>query len=383
MSVDPFAGILDPFAYWDIATTYDRYSAFFDLVIYCTIFIAIANAVFTRRFTGRAGKAMATAIGMALGISLSLAEHQYGWNLRQAGPIAVFIALLLVGFLLLHVMLRVHITWKLAVPLTYILIYLFVRAMSPALFRQMAARVPFINLLTAIVFLICVWQFAVAIWPKGHAHGEPNTNDVGFIASLNRKREQRETKVEKRIKKKLAPQAQRETGRLEHNLQALEREARKEHPNWQAMAQALSGIAHRGDEVIRTVDRIRVLDRRLRNFDWHELQELSSYCREMSESDRERLKEQIHLERRKIVQEHTIVELAERCERRHGHFRRLIDDAGRACSYEDRDGVVREIHAAMQIEDQQKQDLKRLRHAEKRLLSLTKIKLRKEKGGEK
>jgi hypothetical protein len=33
MSRDLFSGILDPFAWWDIGATYNRYSAFFDLVI--------------------------------------------------------------------------------------------------------------------------------------------------------------------------------------------------------------------------------------------------------------------------------------------------------------------------------------------------------------
>lgn len=34
MSRDPFGGVLDPFAWWDISATYDKYSGFFDLVIY-------------------------------------------------------------------------------------------------------------------------------------------------------------------------------------------------------------------------------------------------------------------------------------------------------------------------------------------------------------
>jgi len=375
---DPFAGVLDPFAWWDISATYDRYAGFFDLVIYCSIFIALAHVVFTRRFTGRPGKVMATAIGLALGISLTLAEQQFGWNLRQAGPIAVFIALVLVGFLILHVLLRVHVTWKLAVPLTYILLYLFVRAMSPTMLQAVASRVPFINLLSAIIFLICVWQLGVALWPKGHGHGETAASDASFIAGLDRKREQREVKVEKRIKKRLAPQAQRETARLEHSLQALLKDLKRDSPDWRAIAQALAGIAHRADEVVRAIDRIRVLDRRLRNFDWHELQELSGYCHDLDENDREKLKQQILLERRKIVQEHAIVQLAERCERRHQEFRGALDRAAQACSREDRDSTAHHVSSAVGIEEQQKEDMKRLRQAEKRLLSLTRLKLKKE-----
>ena len=45
---------------------------------------------------------MATAIGLALGISLAVAGRQFGFSFRAAGPIAVFLALLLVGFLILY-----------------------------------------------------------------------------------------------------------------------------------------------------------------------------------------------------------------------------------------------------------------------------------------
>ena len=77
MSHDPFSGILDPFAFWNIAGTYEKYSGFFDLVVYCSVFIAIANVVFTSRFTGRPGKVMATAVGIALGVSLAAVERQF------------------------------------------------------------------------------------------------------------------------------------------------------------------------------------------------------------------------------------------------------------------------------------------------------------------
>lgn len=380
MSRDPFGGVLDPFAWWDISATYDKYSGFFDLVIYCTIFIALAHVVFTRRFTGRAGKAMATAIGLALGISLTLAEQQFGMNLRQAGPIAVFIALLLVGFLILHVLIRVHVTWKLAVPLTYVLMYLFVRAMSPALWRAISDRVPFISLLSAIIFLICVWQVGVAIWPKGRDRHEAKDSDSAFIATLDRKHEDREVKVEKRIKHKLVPGVRRETERIERNLEGLLRELKRDSPRWQAIEHALSDIGHRSEEVVKAIDRIRILDRRLRNFDWHELQQLSSYYRDLSDNDQQRLKEQMQLERRKIVQEHAIVELAERCEHRYQQIRQGLDQASRACSMEDRDGTAHSISRVIQLEEQQKNDLRQLKRAEQKLLQVTRLKIHKEKG---
>lgn len=380
MTSDPFAGLLDPLAWWDLSATYDKYAAFFDLTIYCAIFIALAHVVFTSRFSGRPGKVMATAVGLALGISLAVGEERFGWNLRQAGPIAILIALLLVGFLILHVLVRIHVKWTLAVPLSYVIVYLFVRAMSPALLAVITDKVPFVNLLSAIIFLICVWQVGVAIWPKRHSDVMSGGNDSSFVSGLERDNEKREIKVEKRIKRHLAPQAERETVRLERNLGALLNETKREKPDWQGIARALSDIAHKADEVNALTDRIRVLDRRLRNFDWHELQELSGYYQDLNDADKERLKEQILLERRKIVQEHAVVELAERCERRHEEFRSVLDSASRACLAGDSASATQSISHAIAIEHEQAQDMDRVRHAEKRLLSLTKLKLRREAG---
>jgi hypothetical protein len=378
VSRDPFEGVLDPFAWWDISGTYDKYAGFFDLVIYSAIFIALSNIVFTSRFTGRAGKAMATTIGIALGVSLAIAERQFGWNLRQAGPIAVLIALLLVGFLILHVLIRIHVSWKLAVPLTYVLVYLFVRAMSPALLAALSDRVPFINLLSAIIFLLCVWQVGVALWPRRSGDGAPSGHDASFIAGLDRPNEEREIRIEKKIKRHLAPEARRETARLEHSLRALAKELEKDRPDFKAVAQTLSSIAHRADDVVRTIDRIRMLDRRIRNHDFRQLQDLGSYYQELNDADKERLRDQISLERRKIVQEHAIVELAEACERRHGQLRATLDEAARACFAGDRASAAQHVAAAAAIEDEQRRDLERLQDMEKRLLSLTKLKLRRE-----
>ena len=378
MSADPFAGVLDPFAHWNISATYERYSAFFDVVIYCTIFIALSHVVFLRRFPGRAGKALATTIGLALGISLAVAGQQYGFSLRAAGPIAVLLLLLLVGFLILHTLLHIHVSWTLAVPLTYVIMYLFLRALSPALFDRVAATVPFISLLSVLMFLICVWQIGVHLWPRRDGANLANTNDAAFVARLDRKDEEREVKVEKRLAKHMAPEAYRETSRIENSLEAVQKEMQKDRPDWRAAAQALSEIAHRSDEVIQAVDKIRILDRRLKNFDLRQLQELSGYYQQLNDGDKERLKEQIQLERGKIIQEHAINQLAERCEQRHGEIRRLLDDAQRACYSGNRDLVLSQVATARAMGEQQRIDLRSLRNSERQLLDLTRLKLKKE-----
>ncbi len=322
---------------------------------------------------------MATAIGLALGISLAVVEQQFGWNLREAGSFAVLIALLLLGFLILHVLIRVHVSWTLAVPLSYVIVYLLIRAMSPALFQVMSNRMPFINLLTAIIFLICIWQIGVALWPKSRADDPAHNSDASFIAGLNRKVEEREIKAEKRMKRHTIPEVRREAHRIERSLRGVQQELSRDSADLKAVAQALSDIIHRSDNVTQELDRIRTLDRRIRNADWKQLQELNGYYRDLSEEDRGKLKEQILLERRKIVEEHAIFEMAERCEQRQMRLRDALNHASRQCMDGNRSEAARLVEGAVSIEREQNDELNHLRVAERKLLNLTKYKLQMEK----
>ena len=374
---DPFRGLLDPFAWWDVSATYSRYAGFFDLVVYCAIFIALCHAVFINRFTGRPGRALSTVLGIALGISLAVVERRFGWNLGMASPIAALIALLLVGFLLLHTLMKLNITWTLAAPLTYVIIYLFIRGVSPKLMAAISTRAPFIHLLAAVMFLICVWRIGLHLWP-GRSDPPSRESDAGFVANMDHDRERNELRLVKKLKRRLAPEAEKQTVRLERSLDALQKEIAKPQPDWTAIARTSSQIAHDADSTIQTVDRIRVLDRRIRNFDWHQLQQLNGYYQSLGEAERQELRDQIVLERRKILQETAIDQLADACERRHQDFRRTMDRLGRASMSGDKAGATEAVSTVASLENQQKSDLDKLGHCEKRLLSLTRSKLREE-----
>lgn len=377
MAADPFAGILDPFAFWNISATYNRYSAFFDLVIYCSIFIAVTHAVLSHRFVGRPGKALSTAIGLALGISFTLLQRQFGWNLGQAAPIAVVIILFLVGALILHLLVKLGMSWKLAVPLSYVIVYLYLRAMATAIGAWIKAKVPFVNLLSAIVFLICVWQLGVALWPSSWGSREPRGQSE-FPAGMNRKDERHELRVEKRIKRRLTPAAERQTAGIQSRLKTILKDLNNEKPDWESVSGALSGIAHDSENVVALIERIRLLDQRLEAFDLREFKELRGYYQQLPEEDRAELKEQIMFERKKIIEEHEILQLAGRCEVRHRDFRHLVDQAAAAVAKRDRIAASRHVSSAIALVNQQSADITQLRRAEKRLLHLTRKKLRTE-----
>jgi len=155
---------------------------------------------------------------------------------------------------------------------------------------MIAERVPLINLLSIVIFLICLWQAGAILWPQWSGNPQSNGSDASFIAGLDRNDEEREETVQKRLTKKLAPEAYRETCRIEHNFEAVQNELRRDRPDWQRAARALSEIADRSDETIPIADRIRSLDLRLRNFDWRELQRLPKRCFSRSRAKSARLR---------------------------------------------------------------------------------------------
>lgn len=370
MSYDPFAEALAPFAGWNLAATYDKYYALFDLIIYCTIFIALSQAVLGARFRGRPGKALASALGIALGMALAIAESQYGWNLRMAGGLAAIIMLILFGLLLFHLLHQLGMKWDTAALVSYIIIYLLTAGIYPQVLRDAPALV----LIAAIAFLICSWKLIMRLWPKG----KPG-NDAGFVAMLDRKREKSEVKQIAKTQGRELPQAQKEDRRIEKTLKGLKTELEHSNPDFKEVAQATAAIAHKTNDVIRTLDKVRIMDRRLRNFEWHELQQLREYCKELGEDDRKKLQQQILLERKKILEEHAIEQMLKTAETRHRELRCQIDTVAVHAQAQSQPQTLSAVITALRMEQQLNSELKLIKKAERKLKSLTRLKMKDEK----
>lgn len=318
----PLSGLLDSLAKWNVVGTYSRYAAFLDPLLYCALFIALTNAALSRRFPGRPGRVLGAVTGLALGIAFTMTAQSFGWSLRKAGPIAVLALITFIGSALLR-----------------------------TAFRTARSRK----------------QYAIA-------------DDSGFIARLNRRGEQKQLKVERAIKRRMVPFAKHRTGRAKADLNSILSEVERKNPDWQAVSRELTAVATRGGQVFQAIERIRLLDQRLEKFDWRELRNLTAYYRELSDEDKAKLKEQITLERRKIVQEHIVLQLAKRCEERQRAIQQLLKEASSAASKQDRAVTSRTVSRVMALETEQKGDIKALQAVERKLLRLTKKKLRKESG---
>jgi len=372
MSYDPFAEALAPFAGWNLAATYDKYYALFDLIIYCTIFIALCQAIFGARFRGRPGRALASALGIALGTALAISESQFGWNLRMAGGLAAIIMLILFGLLLFHLLHQLGMKWDTAALASYIIIYLLTAGIYPQVLRDAPALV----LIAAIAFLICAWKLIMRLWTKGKPE---NQNDAGFVAALDRKREKNELRQLQKTEGRDLPEARKEERRIEKTLKGLKTELQQANPDFKEIAQSTAAIAHKTDHVIQNLDRVRIMDRRLRNFDWHELQQLRDYCKELGDDDRKKLQQQILLERKKILEEHAIEQLLKSAETMYQHLRQQIDSIALHAQAQSQPKTLSAVETAIRMEPPLKNELKQIKKAEQKLKALTRLKLKDEK----
>ncbi len=372
MSADPFAEALAPFADWNLAATYARYYALFDLIIYCTIFVSLCQAIFGTRFRGRPGRALSAALGISLGTALAISEAQFGWNLRMAGGLAAIIMLILFGLLLFHLLHQLGMKWDTAALVSYIIIYLLTAGIYPQVLRDAPALV----LIAAIAFLICSWKFIAHLWP----HTKPEDgNDAGFVARLNQKREKSELRQVNKIQGREIPVAQKQDRKVTKTLLGIKTELNHPAPNYKAVSQATVEISHQTDYVIQTLDRIRIMDRRLRNFDWSELQQLREYFKELGDEDRKRLQQQILLERKKILEEHAIEQMLKSAETRHQELRRQIDIIATHAMAKKKSQSLSATETALRMESQLKHDLRQIKKAEQKLKALTRLKLKDEK----
>jgi hypothetical protein len=289
----------------------------------------------------------------------------------MAGGLAAIIMLILFGLLLFHLLHQLGMKWDTAALCAYLIIYLLAAGILPQVLRDAPALV----LIAAIAFLICAWKFFMRLWP--HAKPEDG-NDAGFVARLNQKREKSELKQVNKIQGREIPVAQKQARKVTKTLLGIKIELNHPTPDYKAVSQATVEISHQTDYVIQTLDRVRIMDRRLRNFDWSELQQLREYCKELGEEDRKRLQQQILLERKKILEEHAIEQMIKSAETRHQELRRQIDVIATHAMAKKKSQSLAATETALRMESQLKHDLKQIKKAEQKLKALTRLKLKDE-----
>lgn len=148
-----FEDIFGPlFGGLDVNTFYSNYQSVIDFIIAFMVFLSIAQLTIKQKFPGRPGTAISVALAFALSFGFSYFLQQQGLALRDFGPIAFIVFLLVVGLALY----RYFTHWGEGVPgvgaLLFVVGYLTTKAIVPGFYEWIGDKVPIVNAILQLVF---------------------------------------------------------------------------------------------------------------------------------------------------------------------------------------------------------------------------------------
>jgi hypothetical protein len=164
--------LFSPFDGVDFSRTYDQYSSIIDLFIYAIMFVGISQATLGRRFEGKGGKAVVSAVGMVLAIGLTISERTLGFNLRSFGPLAAGLFIFFVGFMIYMGIKTAGMDGASSGSIALVITYFSIRAVAPSFFDWMAGNkyTSWLHAVLLIAVLISVYRIFRLIMPGRDKH---------------------------------------------------------------------------------------------------------------------------------------------------------------------------------------------------------------------
>ena len=156
-----------PFENLDVAGIYDNYSVIIDLIIYLTIFLGLSQAILSKKFQGRGGKAVVISVGLILTIGMITAEKTIGFNIKTFGPVAVWIIIFLIASVLFYTIKYIGAGNISAGSIAFVITYFIMRSLSPEFF-DLLEKNKYTNWLHSLLFIaviIAMVKGVVSLWP--------------------------------------------------------------------------------------------------------------------------------------------------------------------------------------------------------------------------
>ncbi|MGD9244297.1 MAG: hypothetical protein PVH36_05150 [Desulfobacterales bacterium] len=306
---------LSPFHYFDMASIYNAHNQIIDGIVFFSIFLGLSKFAFHKRFPGRPGNAIAIAFSFALTIALLVMEHQFNFNLKSFGGLALGTIFLITGFFMISLARSASIKYVTSFCLSYTLIYLSVASILPNLFDYIASRAPFINGLLGIIFLISLFKtfqsLFVFIFKR---HSNIQTDNILSDATNNPREidlEDKEIRIIKSIRNRLTT-----LDDIMDRLMVIEKSVKKnpvlspEHSN--IIKMSLSEIANKENIFRKNYNDMYLQFKELGKIDSERLQRLEDELKTVPLNFRRFKKAEIDIEKRKLEYDRTVLDLKNR-----------------------------------------------------------------------
>lgn len=384
--IDLLESFFTPFYGLDIASFYTRYHPVIDFFLYLAVFVSVARLTLDKLFPGRAGKALAVAVGLMLAVSLSIAEQNLGFSIRSFGSIAAGIIVGLVGLVIFHLCRKAGAAAPTASSLAIIIVYFSVRSAVPNLFEWMQHNrwAAFLHALLVLAILVALWRVIGAVF------GSPSKRIGKLAKTIDNTPGNTPFGKEQRLDRE-------ELTLLKHRLTRFTGKAMKNSEEIIAYLRDMIGIIHehgtdkrsfpmisarlrqiqpKEHHLLSEMSRIQKVDKRLRQFNLAGLAQLQSQYRKLPADQKKACRKQFMEGREKLGAENEIAKLTRAIEKYQSQFRYSLEMATKHLAAHQSDGTIQWLDKATEEERGAQELLKQALALERRLISLVKKQLR-------
>lgn len=381
-SDDSFGILFHPFQYLDISSLYNAYHYWVDFFIFLCLFVSVSKLTIGRRFEGREGKALSVVIGLALALSLSLLEYRVGFSIKTFGPIAVAILILVVGIVIFSLIKSIGAGNAGAGSFAFVITYLLIRATLPDLILTLDGNSWFawLDLGLMVAVLISIWKIISSVWSGRdmksfgrvleRSRGPENTNLRRNISD-----ERQEMSLVKRDLRGITKEGMKEGGNIVDRLREMVKIIEQYGSSGKGrylIAEKLNQIAAKENLILKQVARLRDLSQKIEDFDISYFKEIQARWDKVPDREKDIVREEILLEKNKIITEKEFKEMEASLVRNDNDFRYSLS-AAVECLKSDQPQQARDwILKAIRCEEIATTILKQMKDVEDRLFKLTK-----------
>jgi len=386
----PLDLIFEPMRHIDIEEFYDDYHEMIDLIIYFIIFTGTSQAVFRKRFPGNPGKAMSVAIGIALSISLVIAEHYTGFSLKALGTIAATILILLLAAMIYYT-LRIFGAGSVGAGTTALIItYLSIRTTTPQTYNWLQAQqiAPWTDLALIIALIIGFLKLLQTITThkdtpilklKERFTNQPQNPEPLPKSKQNAQELEGEKwfikKKLKRNTKKGQKDEQKTTTKLQDIIKLL-KTPRLSPKNRRQISKDLQEISEQESDLQKRLNQLKQTDQKLQDFDIQQFQNLKPQFDQFDKQGKRKLWQLVQAEREKIGTEQKIQKLQEKITQQDQLFKRYLNQAITLLNQNRKQQAAQWIRQAIRLEQESDSLWNSLKRLEDALLRITKKQLR-------
>jgi hypothetical protein len=369
---------LRPLEYLDISKLYESYSVFIDFAIYLMVFVGISQITLGSRFQGKGGKAITIAIGISLALALAISERYLGFSLRSLGPIAVGIFLAILSVMIYRLIKQLGGDFAVSGSLAYIIILLFLTATMPSFFAWINKNTPLLGLGLVIGFFWAAYKVISHLFrgkklseKLGEKFKEAKTESDAEITQMNRSKGFQRSQI-KPITKQAFKTSDQILNELAEILKSIEKyghlpEARAE------IKKQIDKIMPEQMELMETLKTLQTRHGKILAFDMGVYsQEFQKLYRELSGPEKAAMKRELEDEYVKLGIEKQLPVLERQIQDYQVGIRNYLNQASSSLMAGDIENAKSCLKKAINLEQETKSILGRLRNLEKQIFKHTK-----------